>query len=413
MSIYEITERQRKYGMEKRKLGIFFVRVLVTLVLLYTAIACLLLPSAFLFLPPIFVLLCVISFALLVLVTVAILQLWRRSKFSIAVWLGLITFTCLVIYPLTKVGYETLNYRDLVNPVLKDTQTVEISRVGYASQDSGVLALNYVFGVGFESVDISDKRYLRAGPAGYLSVRSPPKDKSRYLVIEQVVKPNVEHSASWPKRGDIKIVVVDRLNGREIGIWNGPGQGWPGPQAATFIQSVLRPGKKGGGSGLNYPLAVTEIFSRPASSVLYPGYQTTLISNCPNGYSLIRGGPSGYALLETPDWTFGKYGLVTGVLCNPDGIFVFSDVGGYTVQLDWLSPTGQIITQGAFGLNSPDLPKNSTYRTVVNVARVGNQLSIRYAYFEFSTPITSAVSAEAEYDVLMPIYLKASPPSVP
>jgi hypothetical protein len=75
--------------------------------------------------------------------------------------------------------------------------------------------------------------------------------------------------------------------------------------------------------------------------------------------------------------------------------------------MDWLSPTGKIITQVSFDLDSPELPKSSTFNKYVSVIRDGNKLSIRYAYFSYAGPLTAAIIADKEYDIVVPIELKA------
>ncbi|HEY8101971.1 MAG TPA: hypothetical protein VIF82_14595 [Burkholderiaceae bacterium] len=385
-----------------------FVRVLTTLALLYTAIACLILPAAFSFLPPIFLLLCVLAFVVLVFMGFAVKQLWTRPKFSLLVWLALMPFAFLVAYPIGKFGFETLSNRDLVNPIVNGTRTIEISRLGYARPNDAILALSYVFDVGFDTVDISGKRYLKIEPDGYLlKQRASNEDKPQYLVVDQVVKPNVDHSAIWPRRGDMKIVVIDRSNNKEIGVWNGPGPGWPGPQAAMFIQNVLKPGKVGIDGKRNYQKVFAGIIPLTATDTLEPSYLTNPISNCPPNYSVVIHGDSVFTQIKTSDWIFGKSAIVKGVVCTSEGVFVFSNEGWNTVRMDWLSPTGKIITQVSFDLDSPELPKSSTFNKYVSVIRDGNKLSIRYAYFSYAGPLTAAIIADKEYDIVVPIELKA------
>jgi hypothetical protein len=126
-------------------------------------------------------------------------------------------------------------------------------------------------------------------------------------------------------------------------------QGWPGQFAVKFVRDVLNPDKSIGGSiGVTpYPQTVTTLKKEDTQTSIAQTKLTSKTLGCPADVKVEMriNKDMQHGILTRSDWTYIPQEHVHQVICEPEGIFVFSWYIPDHVSIDLLTPKGELLGQ--------------------------------------------------------------------
>ena len=376
-------------------------KVLATLLLLFCAVVAFLSGFGFNIYGRVFLIFLLPCFLLSLGFLYAIWRLWKAPARSIFACVMITLGAMWLLVPLGWKLYQTVIYRDFGTPIAGHANAIELVYQGYPSRSDHVFSLGYALASPFSELRIGDDLFVPGtAPQRYLRKAAGPQ-RPRYKVIERLVTPPEKSwSTHWPGRGDVEMSVIDTTTGEVIGRWNGPTKGgWRGPMASAFLVDLLRPSS--GRRVLREDAIPGTVIALEEASGNWPGQGRIPLSGCPEHFSAHW--DTGYARpveLHAGNWSYGGLQGESSVVCNAEGIFIFSFSRPYAydniVEFVQLADDGKVLAQALVKLPQLDPRLKDLMPMVQSVERRGGKLALRTLYRNSSSSSELRYIAEVE-----------------
>lgn len=195
----------------------------------------------------------------------------------------------------------------------------------------------------FKIVSINDETYKQTPPGSSLITRQ--NHETKFIIYQELY-------SSWLPIPFQTLKIIERRTGRVIARnlwlcadhWCG---GFGGAKnASDFVKWFL-----GRRDYSRYPDAIATVKEHPTTTLVSISELNQQVFNCPSDFDLSIRKDLNQMSLSNSLWSYVPSEQASQVHCLPSGIFITSGTFPETLNIDWLSYTGE--TLGQFGVKLP------------------------------------------------------------
>lgn len=286
------------------------------------------------------------------------------------------------------------------------SDSFELEQIGIKSYPDAEFGIEYAFAHGFQRVDFNGASYRQISPGIILRSEQLEPPTQYKVVLDQRV-PRWLPKFIYRSFTSGKLELFSKKDGRKIGGFVLPREGWPGDQAGNWLAKQLNPDpKKSQRHSYDVSKFSNITLTQPTSLLNSQELEGAgrFIKNCPSYYKF-EAPPtqSSHSGLTTPNWTLLFPYSLREYRCIGQDIFIIRGHRQEDVEIIGINTSGRVFARGFVSNDKINLNLRYHHTKVIDLRFEGGLLKLRQAHFVANSPMIKPERAKYEFELSVPM----------